>query len=255
MLVLRFLLVFIPKTPDDIRPEEPCFVNKLHQWAFHSLLLFRSEYSLMLASKLEQQPRISQLSNSGTSLSSRSRMSKCSLKCWGLSSTTIAWVFIHCMFTRVLCFRYVAPLSFGSCTHTIRILQWQFSSFVCQLKMFGFSKLCQSGEFNVAFCLSLFTQHHFCDQLRPLPQFKLENFTIPSSYVGFCFCVYQRFQLFGHRDDLKKLLEHLLVLPSTTSTWGLFSSVRAQLQTFLITQRTASVKKTAIDIDMYLNSM
>ena len=47
--------------------------------------------------------------------------------------------------------------------------------------------------------------------------------------LGFCSCVYQRFQLLGHLDDLKKLLEHLHI-ENNLNVESLLTSVKAKFR-------------------------
>ena len=47
--------------------------------------------------------------------------------------------------------------------------------------------------------------------------------------LGVCSCVYQRFQLLGHLDDLKKLLDYLHI-EQNLNLESLLASVKAQLQ-------------------------
>ena len=59
-----------------------------------------------------------------------------------------------------------------------------------------------------------------------LPQ---TNYHFLEAILGFCFCVYQRFQLLGHLDDLKKLLKHLHT-EQNLNLESLLAPVKAQLR-------------------------
>ena len=64
--------------------------------------------------------------------------------------------------------------------------------------------------------------------------------------LGFCSCVYQRFQLLGHLDDLKKLLEHLHT-EQNLNLESLLAPVKAQLQTRPQVTHKLSVKELSLN--------
>ena len=67
---------------------------------------------------------------------------------------------------------------------------------------------------------------YYEEALSLLPQ---THYQFLEAILGFCSCVYQRFQLLGHLDDLKKLLEHLDTEQSLNLE-SLLTPVKAQLQ-------------------------
>ena len=67
---------------------------------------------------------------------------------------------------------------------------------------------------------------YYEEALTLLPQ---THYHFLEAILGFCSCVYQRFHLLGHLDDLKKLLEHLHT-EQNLDLEALLTSVKAQLQ-------------------------
>ena len=67
---------------------------------------------------------------------------------------------------------------------------------------------------------------YYKEALSLLPQ---THYHYLEAILGFCSCVYQRFQLLGHLDDLKKLLEHLHTEHNLNAE-SLLTPVKAQLQ-------------------------
>ena len=67
---------------------------------------------------------------------------------------------------------------------------------------------------------------YYEEALSLLPQ---THYHFLEAILGFCSCVYQRFQLLGHLDDLKKLLEHLHI-EQNLNLESLIAPVKFQLQ-------------------------
>ena len=67
---------------------------------------------------------------------------------------------------------------------------------------------------------------YYQEALSLLPQ---THYHFLEAILGFCSCVYQRFQLLGHLDDLKKLLEHLHT-EHNLHLESILTSVKVQLQ-------------------------
>ena len=67
---------------------------------------------------------------------------------------------------------------------------------------------------------------YYEEALSLLPQ---TQFHFLEAILGFCSCVYQRFQLLGHLDDLKKLLEYLHT-EQNLNLESLLAPVKVQLQ-------------------------
>ena len=65
--------------------------------------------------------------------------------------------------------------------------------------------------------------------------------------LGFCSCVYQRFQMLGHLDDLKKLLEHLHI-EQNLNLESLLAPVKAQLQPRPRPTHKLSVKELSLNV-------
>ena len=67
---------------------------------------------------------------------------------------------------------------------------------------------------------------YYQEALSLLPQ---THYHFLEAILGFCSCVYERFQLLGHLDDLKKLLEHLHI-EHNLNLDSILTSVKARLQ-------------------------
>ena len=67
---------------------------------------------------------------------------------------------------------------------------------------------------------------YYEEALSLLPQ---THYHFLEAILGFCSCVYERFQLLGHLEDLKKLLEHLHI-EHNLNLESLLTHVKAQLQ-------------------------
>ena len=67
---------------------------------------------------------------------------------------------------------------------------------------------------------------YYKEALSLLPQ---THYHFLEAILGYCSCVYQRFQLLGHLDDLKKLLEHLHT-EHNLNVESLLTPVKARLQ-------------------------
>jgi hypothetical protein len=67
---------------------------------------------------------------------------------------------------------------------------------------------------------------YYQEALSLLPQ---THYHFLEAILGFCSCVYHRFQLLGHLEDLKKLLEHLHI-EHNLNLESLLTPVKAQLQ-------------------------
>jgi hypothetical protein len=67
---------------------------------------------------------------------------------------------------------------------------------------------------------------YYEEALSLLPQ---THYHFLEAILGFCSCVYQRFQLLGHLDDIKKLLEHLYT-EHNLNMESLLTPVKARLQ-------------------------
>ena len=67
---------------------------------------------------------------------------------------------------------------------------------------------------------------YYEEALSLLPQ---THYHFLEAILGFCSCVYQRFQLLGHLDDLKKLLEHLHI-ENNLNVESLLTSVKAKFR-------------------------
>ena len=67
---------------------------------------------------------------------------------------------------------------------------------------------------------------YYKETLSLLPQ---TDYHFLEAILGFCSCVYQRFQLLGHLDDLNKLLEHLHIEHNLNAE-SLLTPVKAWLQ-------------------------
>jgi hypothetical protein len=67
---------------------------------------------------------------------------------------------------------------------------------------------------------------YYEEALSLLPQ---THYHFLEAILGFCSCVYRRFQLLGHLDDIKKLLEHLYT-ENKLDVESLLTPVKARLQ-------------------------
>ena len=85
---------------------------------------------------------------------------------------------------------------------------------------------------------------YYEEALSLLPQ---THYHFLEAILGFCSCVYQRFQMLGHLDDLKKLLEHLHI-EQNLDLESLLAPVKAQLQPRPRPTHKLSVKELSLNV-------